>query len=158
MHSLDLPILSTTQRLAVSTYRHPNQAEGSPIFQRLSSMKALRILILIKCDSPPFLCASNPEENTQSTSVLCPNLEELVLYIEFQDDLRIEHLISMAKNRASAGAMLSSITIVGLDGLTPGMQAPELEEHVTRVMYRVDEVPPAWDHVPGESGDRARGL
>jgi len=156
LHSLDRPPLSTTQRLVISKYRHPYQAKGSQIFQCLSSMNSLRILVLAECDNLPFLHALNPEENVQSTSVPCPDLKELVLYIGFQDQFHIEHLISMVKNRASRGAKLSSITIMGLDEPAPGGQVFKLEEHVTHVTYKVGGVPPAWDDIPGESGGESR--
>ena len=153
LHSLDLPILSTTQRLAISMYMHPTlaKAEESPVFQTLSSMNSLRALTLTKCDNLPFILALNPEENP-SKLILCPNLEELILYVELQDQLHIKRLISMAKNRASGGAKLSSVMIVGLDELTPGRKVFKLGKYVTDVKCRVDDASPTWDHIPGGSG------
>ena len=153
LHSLEPSILSKAQRLAVSEYRHSYQTEGSPIFQCVSSMNNLRVLVLTNCDNLPFILTLDPEENP-SKLVLCHNLEELVLHIMRQDQFHLEHLISMVKSRASRGAKLSSITIVGLDELAPGRQVFKLREHVTCVTYMVDDVPPAWDHIPGESGDK----
>ena len=149
LHSLDPSIVSTAQRLVVSKYEHPKKvkAEGPPIFRCLSSMNNLRILVLTKCDNLPFILALNPEENP-SKLALCPNLEELVLCIELQDKLHIEHLISMAKDRALGGTRLSSITIVGQDELAPVSHVFKLREHVTDVAYKVGDVPPAWDPVP----------
>ena len=111
LHSLGQPILSTTQRLTISKYRHPNRAEDEepPVFQTLSSTNNLRTLILTKCENLPFILALNPEENP-SKPMLCPNLEEFVLYVKLRDQLHIECLISMVKNRASRGAKLLSIT------------------------------------------------
>ena len=155
LHSLDPPTLSTTQRLVISKYRHSYQAEGSPIFRCLSLMNSLRTLILTECNNSPFILALDPEEHP-SKLMLCPNLEELVLYVALQDQFQGEQLISMAKNRASGGVQISSITIVGLGKLALVMQVPKLEKHVTCVTYRVDKAPPAWDHIPGESGDKSK--
>ena len=154
-HSLGIPILSATQRLAVSMFRHPNPAEAknSPVFRTLSSTNGLRTLILTKCDNLPFILALDPEENPLKL-VLCPDLGKLVLYVKSQDQSYIEHLISMAKNRASRGAKLSSITIASLGELVSGWNVIELRKHITDVKYRVGEAPPAWDYIPGESGDR----
>ena len=168
LHSLSPPILSTTQSLAISMFRDPNPAgnEEPPVFQTLSSTNSLRTLILTTCDDLPFIFALDPEENP-SKLVLCPNLEEIVLYIGSQDQLHIKHLINMAKNRASEGAKLSSVTVVGIGGLSPSGKVFKLREHVTDVKCRVgfipptwdhipgDCVPPTWDHAPGESGDES---
>ena len=117
-------------------------------------MNNLRTLILTKCDNPPFILALNPGENP-SKLVLCPNLEELVLYIELQGQSPINYLIGMAKNRASGGAKLSSVTIVGLDELALGRKVSELRKYVTDVKWRADGAPPTWDHIPGESDESA---
>ena len=42
---------------------------------------------------------------------------------------------------------------VGLDELVPGKEVFKLREHVARVEYRVDDVPPHWDVLPCESSD-----
>jgi len=115
-------------------------------------MDNLRILILTKCHNLPFILSLNPEKNT-SGLVLCPNLEELVLYIKLRDQFHIGELVSMAKKRASRGAKLSSITIVGLGELAPGKEVFKLREHVTHVEYRVDDAPPDWDDLSDESND-----
>jgi hypothetical protein len=123
LHSLDPPILSTTQRLTISEYGHPDPAEAEecPVFETLSSMDNLRTLILIKCNNLPFILALNPRKNL-SKLVLCPGLEELVLYTNPWNQLPIQHLIDMAEDRASRGAKLSSITIVSLGGLREPMR------------------------------------
>ena len=152
LHSLDQPILLTTHRLAVSIYQHPRpaQVEECPVFRTLSSTKNLRTLILTKCHNLPFILALNPEKHP-SKLVLCPNLEDLVLYIESQDQLHVNHLVSMAKERASRDVKLSSITIVGLGELVPGEEVFKLREYIEYVHYRVDDEPPGWDYLPDES-------
>ena len=154
--SLDPSILSTAQRLAVSTYKPPKPAEveNCQVFQTLSSMDNLRTLILTKCHNLPFILSLNPEQNS-SKLMLCPNLEEIVLYIKSQDQFHIKQLISMTRERASRDARLSSITIVGLGELVPGKEVFKLREHVTYVEYRVDDAPPDWDHLSDESSDES---
>jgi len=156
LHCLAPPILLTTQRLAISNYTHSNpfEAEEPPIFQTLSSTDNLRTLILTKCDILPFILALDPEENP-SKLALCPKLKELVLYVESQDKFYIDHLVSMAKNRALGGAKLSSIIIVDLGELTPDEEVFELREYVTHVECRVEDAPPTWDSIPGEIGDES---
>ena len=156
LHSLNPPMLSTTQRLAISKYRHPspNQAEveKSPVFRTLSFTNNLRTLILSQCNNLTFILALNPKENP-SKLVLCPNLEELFLYIKLQGQLHIECLISMAKNRALAGAALSSITMVRPGKPVPDGGVLKLRNHVAHVECRVDHELPAWDDVPCEGDD-----
>ena len=59
----------------------------------------------------------------------------------------------MAKARVSRDAKLSSITIVGLDGLVPGTEVFKLREHVEHVEYRVDDALPEWNTIPGSDDD-----
>jgi len=90
-----LPIL-TTERLAISLYHTPAQkTEASGPYQVLLPMSNLRVLTLSYCDSVSFLLALNPSQNT-SNAVVCPKLEELVLYIlEQQGESEIEGLLEM---------------------------------------------------------------
>jgi len=156
LQSLSPPILSTTQRLAILRYRHPSpnraQVEGSPGFRTLSFANNLRTLTLSLCNNLTFILALNPEENP-SKLALCPNLEELFLHIRPQDQFHIECLISMAKNRALARAILSSITMISLGEPVPDGEVLELRKHVAHVECRVGRELPAWDDVPCEGGD-----
>ena len=137
-------ILSTTQRLTISRYTH--SGPHCAILQTLSFMDHLRTLTLIECDEQPFTLSLDPE---QRSSVLCSNMEELILYAKpWGEGLNVECLIRMAKNRASRGAKLSSITIVSRYGLPQGRNLFELRKYVTRLDYRVDETRPAWDDIP----------
>ena len=150
--SLDPPTLSTAQRLAVSMYQHPRpvKVEKCPVYRTLSSMNYLRTLVLTKCDNLPFILALTPKENP-SELLLCPNLEELTLYIKSRIQFHLKPLISMAKERAARNAKLSSVTIVGLGELAPGKEVFKLREHVTRVGYSIDDTPPNWDDLTNES-------
>jgi len=59
----------------------------------------------------------------------------------------------MVQERASQGAKLRPITIVGLGELLPGKDVFKLRGHVTHMEYRVGENPPEWDSIPDdESG------
>lgn len=146
LHSLDPRFLSMTRGLSFSQYNHSSTVKTGecPVFRTLSSTLTLQTLVLARCNGISFLRALDPTPN-QSTPLLCPNLEELVLYIESsKDQFDIERLIDMAKNRASRGAKLSSITMVYTGALVPGTQALRLREYITHVEYRFD-VLPAWD-------------
>ena len=151
LRSLD-PFLSTTQRLAISDYEYPEQCEveDCPIFQVLSSANNLRTLILTSCVGLPFLRALDPGQHP-SNHVLCPKLEELVFYLHFRTPVDFEHLTGMIENRSSRGSKFSSITLVSDTDLYGQVEEVlKLREHVTDVVYRVDESdPPDWDHVPG---------
>ena len=113
-------MLSTIQRLAISEYNHTGlpKAEGCPVFQTLSSADQLRTLTLTGCDNEPFVRALDPEQNPFNL-VLCLNMEALVLYPRSPSLFNIERLIGMARNRASRGAKLSSVTLIDLGGVGP---------------------------------------
>ena len=156
LHSRGLPILSTTQKLTVSEYGHfhQNDPKRCPVFKALTSATDLRTLTLTECNNLPFILALDPEKNP-SKSVLCPKLEQLILYIRTRDQFHTEHLNSMAGNRVRRGVGLSSVTVFGLGELVPGEGVLRLREHVRRVEYRVEDEPPTWDYVPGEDGDES---
>ena len=160
LRSFGPPILSTTQKLAISGYGHsgPDNVEECPIFQTFSFTNHLRTLSLTNCDNLPFTRALDPEQNP-SNLVLCLNMKELVLYVQRWYLLDLEHLIKMAKNRALRGAKLSSITIVGPSHLAPETEVSKLQEYITHVEYRTDGFePPAWDEIPGESDGGVREV
>ena len=146
--SLNYFPLSTAQRLAVTKFKLPMAVvmEKSTPYIVLHRMKGLRTLTLIQCNNLPFIHALNPDKNP-SKHRLCPELEQVVLYVEEQTAFNIPELMCMAKERASAGKKLSSITIVGLGDLMPGREVFKLREHVTSVDYKVEDKPPNWDSV-----------
>ena len=153
LRSLGPTPLSDILRLSFSKYKHPSPAEANkcPVLHTLSSTKNLRTLVLIGCNNQPFILALTPAKSS-STPLLCPNLEEFVLYIWSLDQLHTD-LINMTKNRASIGAKLSSVTIVGVRQLAPAKDVLKLREYVSHVEYRTDDELPAWDSLPGESND-----
>ena len=136
LQSLD-PFLSTTQTLATKGYRYsgPAKIEECPIFNTLASANDLRTLILIDSLHQPFVRALDPGKNG--------SVEELVLYIEFPSLFHGKYLVNMAESRASRGANLQSITIVGRGGLVPEGEVLKLREHVVHVKFGVcDALPP----------------
>ncbi|KAF9643011.1 hypothetical protein BDM02DRAFT_1761205 [Thelephora ganbajun] len=153
LRTLNYFSLPMTRRLAITKYKAPIQtaANKSP-HCILHRMKDLLTLILTQCCNLPFILALNPDHHPLK-DVPCPNSEELVLYIETQDEFNIPELMSMAKERALKGAKLRSITIVGLDEFVPGKVVFKLRKHVAHVEYRFEENPPKWNSIPNdESG------
>ena len=154
--SLD-PILSTTQRLMISGYGlrrgELSGVEDCPVLRTLFSTENLRTLVLVGCAETAFTRVLDPEQQP-SDLVACPNLEEVVLYAEVQRQFDFEQFARMARNRSMRGAKLSRIAFINrdpiLDELVGGFR--EVEEHVGHVDYRVEQVYPAWDKIPSESG------
>ena len=145
--------LSGIQRLAITKYGPPtmDEIDRSALRYILLPMEDLRALMLTQCNSKPFIAALDPDQNL-SERVLCLKLEELILYIDELESLNVKELLSLAKARASGGAKLSSVTIVGLGELMAGEEVFKLKEYVTRVDFRVEGKPPRWDGVL-EGGD-----
>jgi hypothetical protein len=149
------PILPTTRRLTISEIgqerKGQTKVKDCPTFRTLSSANNLRTLVLISCDIQRFTRALDPEQNP-SNLVLCPDMEELVIYLRFSFLLDFDRLISMAKSRASGGAMLSSVTFVDVNFIGEIHDLSRLREHVTHVKW-IQKCPssqPTWDWVPGE--------
>jgi len=146
--------LSQVQKLTVTKYTAspPNQIEESPTFQTLLLMNDLCTLTLIKCNNLSFIQALNPERN-KSDTVLCPDLEELVLYVKRQDLFYLDELVEMASERDERYAKLSSVTIVSLDEMCSRKEVFKLRRFVSRVEYKLDVVSPEWDTIPGDGNN-----
>ena len=148
--SLPSSMLSTTQSLTFSWYNHKEvpKIEECPIFQTLSSANDLRTLSLVSCNQNPFFIALDPGQNP-SNPVRCLNLKKLVLYSVYGSGAppNVKLLIEMAKNRASRGAKLSSVTLVTLKCRVNEKKVLKLREHVTHLEYRNDVSVPDWDTV-----------
>jgi len=121
--------------------------DESPPYKLLPRMAELRTLTLTQCSGLPFILSLNPRTHDPKIT-LCPRLEEVILYVEKQDAFHTLELVSMVRERASKGAKLRSITIVGLGELVPGKEVFKLRDYVTHVEYRFEEVPPKWDAIP----------
>jgi len=148
LRSLTYFVLSGTKRLAVTDSNLPVTTEftKSPAYQFLHRTKDLRSLTLTRSSNIPFIIALNPDLNP-SKLTLCPNLKELILYVERRNAFNLPELMSMAEERALRDSKLSSITIVGLGELVPGKEVFKLKEYVSHVDYKFKEEPPSWDSI-----------
>ena len=151
--SLSLFRISAAGRLAITRYRAlaSTKTEQSPVYQTLALMNNIRTLTLIDCLNLPFVFALNPKQNSSRT-IVCPELEELVLYIRNKDRFCINELLEMVKERASSGAKLSIVTIIGFQVFVPGKEVFKLKNHVSRVEYGLDDSAPEWDALPTDVG------
>ena len=149
--------LSNTRRLAITTcsLSPGNAIDRSSIFQTLLHMNDLRILTLIKCNNLSFIRALNPGKNRSGT-VVCPNLEEVILYIKKLDWFYTSELQEMASARAGRHAKRPSITLVSL-GVMPPREVFALKPHFLWVEYKVDIESPEWDALPGDEGPSGDG-
>ena len=152
--SLDMFDLSKVQRLTItkSGSSLPDEIELSPIFQTLFLMNDLRTLTLIECKNISIIDALNPEKNNSDT-VLCPNLERLVLYVKKKERFYLEELMEMASERDERYAKLSSVTIVSLDEMCSRKDVFKLRKCISRVEYKLDIVSPCWDTIGGDESD-----
>ena len=158
LRSLNHFTISTTERLTITAFGAtiPQKTEKSPVYHTLLLMKSLRILILTDCLNIPFISALNPDK-TPSKTLVCPVLEELVLYVKKKEWFCIDKLLGMAKGRSSSGARLSTITIVSTQEFMPVENVLELRNHVSRVEYRLDNVMPLWDKIGHEDDQGCEG-
>lgn len=111
-------------------------------------MSDLRTIFLTTgCDHRVFTRALDPEQNPWNL-VLCPNMEELVIYTPGARLVGDEELARMATNRASRGVKLPLIRRVTVRNFGV-LEVPGLREHATKVVYSTSREP-AWDSIPGE--------
>jgi hypothetical protein len=154
LRSLTQLHISTTARLAIIQYGtlvHSKTEKSA--YQTLLLMSNLRTLTLSDCDDPSFIFALNPDHSTANT-VVCPELEELVLYVrDRQQKFCIEQLLAMVEVRASRGAKLLVVVIVSPREFIPAEKVFGLKSYVSRVEYRLDNVAPRWDALPGEADE-----
>ena len=120
--------------------------EKSPVYLTLLLMNNLRTLTLMDCPDFPFVLALDPKLNPSGT-VLCPKLEELILYVTYNNVFHVSGLLEMVKQRASNSTKLSTVTIVS----PPAKEVLKLRDHVSRVEYRLDDVTPEWSVIPTDT-------
>ena len=125
----------------------PAQIEKSSLYRTFHCMEDLRTLMLIRCDNLPFIHTLNPDKNPDKI-VLCPRLEEIIIYIGGWDPLHVDELVNMAKERALRGAKLSAVTVVSIDAVVPKEEVFQLRKYASRVEYKFDNVVPKWDASP----------
>jgi hypothetical protein len=150
--SLDVLANSALEKLAITCWEYAILSsvavEKTSIYRTFHFMSNLRTLTLTACLNLPFVLALNPRRNPAGT-VICPKLEQLILYVQRKDWFCLGELLEMAKERASHGAKLGTIkiTITGADPLLPVEEVLELRTCVSHVEYRLDNVLPAWDAI-----------
>ena len=115
-------------------------------------MDKLRTLVLTKSYNLSFIHALNPKKNIPKL-MKCPELEDLILYVESLDRYHVRQLLVATRERASRGAKLKSVTIVGLNGRVSTEGVFSLGEYVKHVDDRVEDAPPDWNHLPREWAD-----
>ena len=113
----------------------------------LGIVEDLRVLFFNLYNSLPFLLALNPDW-CPSKQILCPKLESAVLYVDDEEALNIRELVDTARERASRGAQLQSITVIGGDRLVPEEEVFKLREHVACVECRFEMKRPRWNKIP----------
>jgi len=121
--------------------------KSSPQFI-LGTMEDLRTLFLNQCNNLSFILALNPDENP-SNLVLCPMLESLVIYVKDKLSFRLSALVTMARERASKGVVLQSVTLISQDELEPE-EVSSLKECVPCVDHSFGMGPPKWDTISAD--------
>jgi len=143
---------SRCQQLGIKEYRFTPQPltpiVKSSAYRLLCSMGDLRTLTLIEPNNLRFILALNPDKNPDGI-VPCPELEKITLYIAPLHKFSATELLSMAKERESRDARLSTITIINRGAAEPSPEMSELRKHVLRVEYKVEKAWPTWDSLPG---------
>ena len=109
-------------------------------------MKDLHTLALAHCGNLILISTLNPDRNSDKI-VLCPKLEELVIYNKRPDQFHLDELLSMAEERALRGVKLLGITIVRTDVLASTEEVLQLRKHVSRAEHKSGNAP-AWDALP----------
>ena len=119
---------SKIERLEIDCGDPPS---SGPPHRTLLPMKALRTLTLSQCNRPySFISALYPDMSSLEV-VVCPKLEELTLRTDGKI-FDIKRVTGMAAARASKGAKLKSVGIIGQDKFAR-VDALELGEHVLHV-------------------------
>ena len=138
LRSLNAFHISEVETLKISRWPHTIPWWGTikaPIYQTFVRMGNLRALKLIVCINSPFFIALNPKEHA-SRALVCPKLEELAVYSGKRDSFCGRELLEMAKERASRGAKLKVVTVVGPE---------ELAKEVFKLRAQVEHVEHRWD-------------
>ncbi|KAF9780796.1 hypothetical protein BJ322DRAFT_1081770 [Thelephora terrestris] len=149
--SLKLFPISTAEHLTIACWRSGTspspEVNKSPVYLTFLSMKNLRVLTLTNCRNHLFFLVLNPNKNQQKI-ILCPKLEELVVYIKSEDLFYVNELLEMAEERASRGVKLETVTIVSSKEFVPAKEVLKLRNYASSVEYRLDDIVPNWDESP----------
>ena len=119
---------SKVERLEVVGSKHPS---ALPSYQGLLPLKSLRTLTLSRCRNPfTFMAVLSPNMDTSGV-VVCPKLEEIVVVLDSDtEEIDVESTTEIAAARASRGAKLRTLKIVGKLNLGDVL---ELKKHVSNV-------------------------
>jgi hypothetical protein len=108
-----------------------NSSSSDQLYRALLPMKHLRTLTFRACLTPHvFIHALHPDM-TSSGVVVCPKLEELVIVLDWIP-LDMESVIGVVAARASRGANLKSVRIIGQHKFERA-DVLELKKHVLHV-------------------------
>ena len=153
LRSLSTLPISSTGRFVIAKYLasgRPN-TERTVAYQTLLRMENLRTPTLACCTNRPFILALNPGQNTSNT-VVCPELEELILFVlRDEDELCVDELLEMVEGRSSRGAKLPTIVIVNWEGRVSPKEALRLGGCASHVEYKLFHTTPIWNVLPGET-------
>ena len=144
LQSLNVFHISEVEKLKISRWSHTIPWWGTTkalIYQTFVKMGNLRALKLIVCVNSPFFIALNPKEHA-SRSLVCPKLEELTVYSGKRDLFCGRELLEMAKERASRGVKLKSVTIIGPEELMLAKEVFKLRAQIEHVEHRSDCILP----------------
>jgi hypothetical protein len=121
---------SKTERLRIYYGYSPS---NDSLYRALLPMEHLHTLTLYRCTNlDVFIHALDPIVSS-SGDVICPKLENLVLVLRLKGErFDIKNVIKMAVARASRGAKLKSVRIVG-QGKSMQIGALELRKYVSHV-------------------------
>ena len=118
----------------------------TPSYRTLLPLKNLRTLTLSRCrNQNTFIAALGPNTGKASGVVACPNLEEVVLDLRIDTGIDVKNIAKIAAARASRGAKLRTVRIIGGKGK---LGLGELRKHVLNV-----ECDPVVDVVDSDSDD-----
>ena len=122
---------SKIERLEVVNNDHPLTR---PSYRGLIPLKTLRTLTLSRCINPyTFMSALNTNTDT-SVVVPCPRLEEIVLVPPTNtEEIDIKSMTKIAAAKASRGAKLGTIRILGETNKLGLGNVPGLRKHVSNV-------------------------
>ena len=148
LQSLDVFPVLAVEKLTISHWEFTTSpsvtVEESSIYHTLHLMTNLRTLTLTACVNLRFISVLNPKENGSGT-VICPKLEQLIVYVERKDRFFFKALLAMAEERDFRGAKLENVTITCSGSFVPESEVLKLRTHVSHIEYRLDSDMSEWD-------------
>jgi len=122
---------SNTERLEI---RRGRSQTSDLLHRALLPMQDLRTLVLTQCKDPHVLIHALHPSMSSSGAVICPELEELIIELDFSEVIDIGKVAEIMAAKASRGVKLGTIRIVrGYRGVHIQPDVSELEKHVSHV-------------------------